>query len=84
MNNPFESIDGRLQKIEAYLAKLDDKFSDLDRYECGVQVACEELGVKPQTVYQNIDTIPCRKIHGKLYFSRAELQSYIRNQGQKK
>lgn len=54
-----------------------------DKYECGVQVACEELGTKTQTIYQNIDTIPHRKLHGKLYFCRTELQAYIRNEGQK-
>lgn len=51
---------------------------DREKYECGVKVACEELGTKIQTVYQNIDTIPHRKLHGKLYFNRAELQEYKR------
>lgn len=55
-----------------------------DRYEQGVNVACEELGTKSQTIYQNIDRIPHRKLHGKLYFNRAELQRYINLQGSKK
>ena len=54
-----------------------------EKYEPGVQVACEELGTKPQTIYQNIENIPHRKLHGKLYFNRAELQEYIRNEGKK-
>ena len=52
-----------------------------DRYECGVQVACQELGIRPQSVYQNIENIPHRKLHGKLYFNRVELQEYIKNGG---
>ena len=54
---------------------------DTTKYEAGVKVACEELGIKPQTVYQNIDKIPHFKIHGKLMFNRAELQRYISTQG---
>jgi hypothetical protein len=90
MQNPFENIDSRLQTIESYLVKFDDRFTapsnhnQPDRYECGVQVACEELGTKPQTIYQNIENIPHRKLHGKLYFNRAELQQYIKNEGAKK
>lgn len=90
-SNPFESIEIRFNQLESIL--LDIKHGPQnpnssspetpDRYEAGVNVACEELGVKPQTVYQNIDTIPCRKLHGKLYFNRAELQAYIRNEGKK-
>ena len=54
-----------------------------EKYEQGVQIACEELNTKPQTVYSNIDKIPHRKLHGKLYFNRQELQAYIRNEGVK-
>ena len=57
---------------------------DATKYEQGVEVACQELKTKPQTVYQNIAKIPHRKIHGKLYFNRAELQEYIKNEGAKK
>ena len=57
---------------------------DVNKYECGVHVACEELGTKPQTVCQNIGNIPNKKIHGKLYFCRAELQAYIKREGAKK
>jgi acetate kinase len=56
---------------------------DVNKYEQGVSIACEELGTKAQTIYQNIDKIPHRKIHGKLYFNRVELQEYIRNEGKK-
>lgn len=54
-----------------------------ERYEQGVKVAMEELNWKEQTVYQNIDKLPKKKLHGKLYFNRQELQEYIRNEGKK-
>ena len=89
MQNPFENIDSRLQSIESYLIKFDDRFTlqenpnTIDRYEAGVNVACEEFGTKPQTVYQNIDKIPHKKMFGKLYFNRQELQEYIKKEGKK-
>ena len=90
MQNPFENIDSRLQSIESYLVKFDDRFTitenynnTTDRYEAGVNVACEEFGTKPQTIYQNIDKIPHKKMFGKLYFNRQELRNYIRNEGKK-
>ena len=57
---------------------------DLDKYEQGVKVAMEELNWKQATIYCNIDKLPHRKLHGKLYFSRTELQNYIRSEGLKK
>ncbi len=89
MQNPFESINSRLETIEKYLVKFDDRFNlpsstQLpDRYEQGIEIACQELGTKPATIYCNIDKIPHRKIHGKLYFNRAELQAYIKSEGKK-
>jgi hypothetical protein len=56
---------------------------DYNKYEQGVKVAMEELNWKEQTVYQNIDKLPKKKLHGKLYFNRAELQEYIKNEGKK-
>jgi hypothetical protein len=90
MTNPFEIIQNDLTLVKDVLHSLCQKMekgtenNQPDRYECGVQVACEELGTKPPTVYSNIDNIPHRKLHGKLYFNRAELQEYIKNEGAKK
>ena len=90
MENPFLNIQNDLTLVKDVLYSLCEKVdkgtenNTPDRYEPGVQVACEELGTKPQTIYQNIDNIPHRKLHGKLYFNRADLQTYIRNEGQKK
>lgn len=88
--NPFfvihQELLGQRQLIEKLIFNQMpvDTQHDVNKYQQGVNVACEELGAKPQTIYQNIDKIPHRKIHGKLYFSRAELQEYIRNEGGKK
>jgi hypothetical protein len=58
--------------------------ADRDRWEQGVQVAVEEMGLRPQSVYQNIEKIPHRKIHGKLYFNRVQLRAYIEREGGRK
>lgn len=54
---------------------------DADLWEQGVKVAVEETGLKAQTVYQNINKIPHRKLHGKLYFNRVQLRAYIEREG---
>ena len=88
MNNPFAEIYERLGNIEGFLLALDEKLTtsiktepDADRWEQGVQVVVEETGLKPQTVYQKISKIPHRKLHGKLYFNRAQLREYIAQEG---
>ena len=45
----------------------------------------EKLIYNQKTVeLPDIDKIPHKKMFGKLYFNRAELRAYIRNEGQKK
>ncbi|MCA0229828.1 MAG: helix-turn-helix domain-containing protein [Bacteroidetes bacterium] len=39
--------------------------------------AAEFLGIKQQTLYQNIEKIPSIKKHGKLFFVEAELIAYM-------
>ena len=51
----------------------------LGKYEVGVEVAMDELGAKNQTIYQNINKIPHKKMFNKLYFNRIELRNYIKN-----
>lgn len=88
MQNPFEIIASRLSNIEELL--LDIKHGsllptqqqpDTDRWEQGVKIAVEETGLKAQTIYQKINTIPHRKLHGKLYFNRVQLRAYIEREG---
>lgn len=87
--NPFFVLHQELLEQRALIEKLiynqkSVELPDLDKYEQGVKVAMEELNWKSQTCYQNVDKLPHRKLHGKLYFNRAELQEYIRNEGKKK
>lgn len=42
-----------------------------------VAQAADFLNVSKQTIYQNINQIPHRKRHGKLYFFRNELTEYL-------
>jgi hypothetical protein len=87
--NPFFVILQAIEKLNTFIEKLiynqlPVTLPDYNKYEQGVKVAMEELNWKEQTVYQNIDKLPKKKLHGKLYFNRAELQAYIRNEGVKK
>ncbi len=90
MENPFALIQNDLTLIKDVLHSLCQQMdkgkqenNQIDRYEQGVKVVMEELNWKEQTVYQNIDKLPKKKLHGKLYFNRAELQEYIKNEGKK-
>lgn len=86
--NPFFVIHQELLEQRTLIEKLiyNQKTVELpnyDKYEQGIKVAMEELNWKQQTCYQNVDKIPHRKLHGKLYFNRQELQEYIKNEGKK-
>ena len=87
--NPFFVLHQELMEQRTLIEKLiynqkTVELPDYDKYEPGVEVAMQETGAKKQTIYQNIDKIPHKKMFGKLYFNRAELRAYIRNEGQKK
>lgn len=86
--NPFFVIHQELLEQRQLLEKLiwnqqPVTIPDLNKYEQGIHVAEEETGFKRQTIYQNIDKFPHKKLGGKLFFNRAELQEYIRNEGKK-
>jgi hypothetical protein len=87
--NPFFVLHQELLEQRTLIEKLIHNqqpvtLPDFDKYEPGVEVAMQETGAKKQTIYQNIDKIPHKKMFGKLYFNRAELRAYIRNEGAKK
>ena len=42
-----------------------------------IKEAAKILGIAQQTIYQNIERIPHRKMHGKLYFFETELLEYL-------
>jgi hypothetical protein len=85
--NPFFAIQQDILEVKSLVEKLiynqqPVTLPDLDKYE-EIEVAIEELKCKRQTIYQNIDKIPHKKVHGRLLFNRAELRNYIKNEGKK-
>ena len=83
MINPFAEIVERLHNIEGFLLALDEKLTTTPpqpttgkRYLTAKEAA-EFLGIKQQTLYQNIEKIPSIKKHGKLFFVEAELIAYM-------
>ena len=83
----FLEIEERFQKLEETVLTLTEKANtattapDADPWMQGIEFAAKELGLKSQTVYQRIGKIPHRKLHGKLYFKRSQLQNYIEQKG---
>lgn len=89
MNNPFDVIEARLNNIETLL--LDLKHNSKEPNECPKQdqlltvpQAAEFLTLSVPTVYGLISkgAIPCMKRSKRVYFSRDELITYLK-QGKK-
>ncbi len=51
--------------------------SPADEPALDINQAAEVLGIAKQTVYQNVSKIPHKKKHGRLYFFRSELLTYL-------
>lgn len=85
MQNPYENIVARLDAIEAYLVKLDEKFipNNEVRWEEGIDIAFDELGIKPYLIIKHIDKIPHKSMFGKVYFCRKQLVDFLQNNWQK-
>lgn len=89
MQNPFEIIASRLSNIEELL--LDIKHGSLSpppqptdgKLYLSAKEAAEFMGIRLQTLYQNIGRVPHVKKHGKLLFTRDGLVKYIEEGGQK-
>lgn len=85
--NPFFAIQQDILEVKSLIERLirnqqPVSMPDFDKYE-EIEMAVEELKCKKQTIYQNIDKIPHKKVHGRLLFNRQELRAYIRNEGKK-
>ena len=85
MQNPFEVIAVRLSNIESLL--LDIKHGELKpatppqpatgkRYLNAAEAAAF-MGIKLQTLYQNIEKVPHVKQFGKLAFLESDLVAYM-------
>lgn len=84
MNNPFAEIYERLGNIEGFLLALEDKLTQTTppqptdgKLYLSAKEAADFMGIKLQTLYQNIDRVPHVKKHGKLLFTRDGLISYV-------
>lgn len=61
--------------------KLEEMGNHLDELTLDVDGAAKLMNVSRQTVYQNIKSIPHRKVFGKLVFFKEELIKFIDNNG---
>jgi hypothetical protein len=85
--NPFFAIQQDILEVKSLVERLIYNqqpviVPDYDKYE-EIEMAVDELKCKKQTIYQNIDKIPHKKVHGRLLFNRVELRNYIKNEGKK-
>ena len=84
MSNPFAEIYERLHNIEGLLLNLDGRLENttpLDpstgkRYMSAAEAAAF-MGIKLQTLYQNIDKVPHVKKFGKLAFVESDLVAHM-------
>ena len=73
--NPLDSIQDRLEAIEACLSKLDNSIAlnNNDGWERGIEVACEVFQVSNIVILQNLGDIPHFKLCHIIYFNRKVL-----------
>ncbi len=81
--NPFQVIDSRLSSIEDLLSQLTNRPAgdyELKKDIGGLEVAIEETGLSKHSIYRicHYKTLPHFKKGGRLYFSRKELQTWIK------
>lgn len=82
MENPFELLAQRLDRIEELLVKLTDKMEELPAQEkryMGTREAAEWLRISTSSLYSQLKSIPHTKRGKRLYFDRDELASYVKN-----
>ncbi len=89
MNNPFETIESRLQSIENLILDLKQpkKVEATERPEqlLSVQEAAQFLNLTVPTIYSKVSKgeLPVMKRSKRLYFSSTELMEYLK-EGRKK
>ena len=85
MDNPFETLEGRLARIEILLERFIENNNGLQPPmgdDMGdINLAMEVTMLKKSTIYSHVfkNKIPFHKRLGKLYFSRKELLDWIIN-----
>ena len=89
MNNPFDEINSNLLEIRNLLGQVLNNQNKVQLIEPdrlgGLELAQEITGLKKNTIYNFVhyNKIPFTKKGGKLYFSKKELENWIKqgNQG---
>ena len=82
--NPFTVIENRFEKVEQLLnVLLNTVKNNLDKYQDEIgqlDLAEKVTGLKPSTIYVHVckNRIPHFKKGGRLYFSRRELEDWIK------
>jgi excisionase family DNA binding protein len=85
MNNPFETLNNRLQNIERLL--LDIKHNETsappttDQKELlSMKEAAKFLNLSQATIYSKVSRreLPCMKQNNRLYFMQSELLDYLK------
>jgi hypothetical protein len=83
VNNPFEAIDRRLNNLEALLVEILKHLRSSNSYDTpeigGIELAQEITRLSKARIYALVSArqIPHAKRGNKLYFTRAELQTWV-------
>ncbi|GAB3881453.1 helix-turn-helix domain-containing protein [Spirosoma agri] len=82
MDNPFETLSTQLSHLQGLVQTLSKNVQAQKPVPesddpITVKQAAEYLHLSQSALYQNIDRIPHRKRHGKLYFFKSQLRAYL-------
>jgi excisionase family DNA binding protein len=82
MSNPFEEINTRLDALASEIRALKRASKETPTDEIGgLDLAREVTGLAARTIYKltHRRTIPHRRVGGRLYFRRSELEAWLDN-----
>jgi excisionase family DNA binding protein len=82
MHNPFEEINNKLEALASEIRALKRTNKEERADEIGgLELAREVTGLAARTIYKltHRRTIPHRRVGGRLYFRRSELESWLDN-----
>jgi excisionase family DNA binding protein len=83
MDNPFELINDRLDKIEALLLKIielnEANIGQFKEEVMNVEEVAKYLSVRPSTIYKMTSSfeIPFSKTGKRLYFQKSEIDAWL-------
>jgi excisionase family DNA binding protein len=81
MNNPFEEITARLDALAVDVRALKSRTNDKPPADeiGGMELAIQVTGLARRTIWKatHMRTIPHRRVGGRLYFRRSELEAWL-------